>query len=93
MFVFYMLEQGPANYSLPLATIKKCKVLLKHTLTQGHITQPTVSGPLSKKKVTNGCYKMSKKWSAWYVSLPVHLQTNLSSKGLLFYSLTYYIKE
>ena len=47
-FVFYMLEQGPAKYSLPLATIKKYKVLLKHSLAQGHVIA-TVSGPSLKK--------------------------------------------
>lgn len=85
MFVFYMLQLGPANYSLPLANIKKDKILLKHSLPQGPVMQQTVPGPLQKKKkVTNGCYKMSRKWSAWYVSFPVHLQKNWSSKGLLF---------
>ena len=61
MFVFYMLEQGPANYSLPLATIKKYKVLLKHSLAQGHIIQPTVSGTFyQKKKSPMGAIKCQK---------------------------------
>ena len=77
MFVFYMLQLGPANYSLPLANIKKDKILLKHSLPQGPVMQQTVPGPLQKKKKSPmGAIKCQGKWSAWYVSFPVHLQKN-----------------
>lgn len=95
MFVFYMLQLGPANYSLPLANIKKDKILLKHSLPQGPVMQQTVPGPLQKKKKSpmgaikcqeNGVPGMSP-------FLSTSKRTEAPKDFYFFYSLTYCIKQ